>query len=140
MNPLAFLNPYRWLIYGGLVLAVVFGGAVLKHRYDEEQRDIGRAEVQAKWDTAKAATAKVVEDQRARNIELQRAAEKKYVVTQKAQDHYFTKTITEIRYAAAPLASCPVPPELVRLLNNSAKCASGDSPASCGTDGKVPGP
>jgi hypothetical protein len=40
----SFLNPYRWLLYGGLVLAIVGGGAVLVHRHDEAQQAIGRAE------------------------------------------------------------------------------------------------
>ena len=78
MNPLAFLNPYRWLIYGGLALAVIFGGAVLKNRYDEGQRDIGRAEVQAKWDKERdrlkdqaIAEQKAKDDEGRRRLEIQ---------------------------------------------------------------------
>lgn len=72
--------------------------------------------------------------QEQRNRELQRAAELHYTVQAGVRDRFIVQTIREIRYAAAPLASCPVPDAARRLLNDAALCARGDSPASCGVD------
>ena len=95
----------------------------------------GRTEVQAKWDADRVKLQAAVHAQEVRNRELQRAAEKRYTVQAGVRDRFMTQTITEVRYAAAPLASCPVP-ELVRLyLNAASGCARGDSAAPCG-DGK----
>lgn len=46
MNILAWFNPTRWLILLGLCLALAAGYAAWAHH----ERDIGRAEVQMKWD------------------------------------------------------------------------------------------
>jgi hypothetical protein len=54
VNPLAWLNPYRWLLAAALIAALSIGFVTAKHHYDEGKRDEGRAEgrheVQAKWD------------------------------------------------------------------------------------------
>jgi hypothetical protein len=72
--------------------------------------------------------------QTARNLELQRAAEKRYVVQQDARDRFHTVTVREISHEAASLASCPVPERLRMRFNAARDCALGNSPASCGAD------
>jgi hypothetical protein len=81
---------------------------------------------------------RAVEAQREANLDLQRAAEKRYVVQAAARERVITQTITEVRYAAQSLASCPVPADARRLLNEAARCARGDSASACGADDAVP--
>lgn len=100
----------------------------------------GRHAVQAQWDEAKVAQERAAQAQAERNRELQRAAEKRYVVQGQVRDRFFVTTIKEIRDAAAPLAACPVPEPVRVRLNAAAQCARGDSPAACGADDRVPGP
>lgn len=73
-----------------------------------------------------------------RNRDLQRAAEKRYTVATEARDRFITTTIKEVHHAAAPLATCPVPDDVRVRINAAARCALGDSPASCGADDGVP--
>lgn len=80
----------------------------------------------------------VIDAQATRNRELQRAAEKRYVVQGQTRDRWFVTTVKEISDAAAPLAACPVPEPVRVRLNAAAACASGDSPAACGADVQVP--
>lgn len=128
MDLLKWLDPTRWIVLGLIALALVAGYAEFVHH----QRSIGYQR--------RAAEDKAAADaQTTRNLELQRASEKRYIVRREGQDQFFTQTITEVRYAAAPLASCPLPADLVRLLNDSAHCASDDTAASCSPAGKVPG-
>lgn len=47
------------------------------------------------------------------------------------RDRFLTKTIVEVRHATQNLAACPVSDDAVRMLNDAAKCASEDRPASC---------
>lgn len=123
-----WLNPYRWLLLGAAVAALVVGyGAWVGH-----QRDIGRDEVRAEMAAAAAAQAE-------RNRELQRAAELRYTVTTAARDRFITKTIREVHHAAAPLAACPVP-EPVRVRLNAAAACVRDPEAACGVFDGVPGP
>lgn len=122
----------RWLIYGAVLVACVVGGKLAWHEHNLTQQGIGYAKRQAEDKAAADA-------QTQRNLELQRAAEKRYTVVQVKQERFFTKAAQEIHDASKPLAACPVP-ELVRLrLNAAASCASGDSPAACGDDAEVPG-
>lgn len=100
----------------------------------------GRHAVQAKWDEAKVAQERASQDQATRNRELQRAAELRYVVKGETRDRFFVTTVKEISDAAAPLAACPVPDAVRVRLNALNACASSDSPAACGTAGKVPNP
>ena len=100
----------------------------------------GSHAVQAKWDEASVEQEQAAQEQANRNRELQRAAELHYVVQGQTRDRYFVTTVKEIHEAAAPLAACPVPADVVRLLNAARDCASSDSPASCGPVGQVPSP
>jgi hypothetical protein len=119
------LNPRLWI---ALALA-----GVLAFSHFTVYRS-GRAAVQAKWDAAAVAQERASQAQTARNLELQRAAERKYVVQQDARDRFHTVTVKEISREAAPLAACPVPPDAIRMLNAARDCALGNSPASCGAD------
>jgi hypothetical protein len=100
----------------------------------------GRANVRTQWDAAKVTQERASQEQAARNRELQRQAELKYVVKREAQDRFIAVTVKELTHASEPLAACPVPPDVVRLLNDANHCASGNpAPAGC-SDGKVPSP
>lgn len=104
-----------------IVLAVLAGVWKVWHAADKAGYQRAQAEAQA------LATA-----QAQRNLELQRAAERRYTVVAEVREKVITNTITEIRHATANLAACPVPVPAVRLLNHAAKCASSDSSAACG--------
>jgi hypothetical protein len=64
-----------------------------------------------------------------------RAAEvEQRVVTQTVyRDRFITMTVKEIERVTEPMAACPVPADAVRLLNDAARCAREDRPASCGS-------
>lgn len=128
---LAWLNPYRWILLIALVLAVVFGVPIIKARYDAGQQKVG-------YDKRAGEDKAAMDAQTARNVDLQRASEKKYVVQAEVRDHYIVTTVTEIRDATTALASCPVGAGAVRLLNDAADCARGDSPTACGAGEPVP--
>jgi hypothetical protein len=119
------LNPRLWI---ALALA-----GVLAFSHFTVYRS-GRAAVQAKWDAAAVAQERASQAQTARNLELQRAAERKYVVQQDARDRFHTVTVREISHEAASLASCPVPERLRMRFNAARDCALGDPAASCGAD------
>ena len=124
----------RLALLAAAVLLVLGIGWAIRH----DGIKAGRAEVQAKWDKDRARLDKEMQAQRERNRELQRAAERNYVVQAGVRDRFITETITEVRYAAAPMAACPVP-EPVRLrLNAAAACARGDRSAACDADQPVP--
>jgi hypothetical protein len=128
VNPLAWLNPGRWLAVMALlgVLTLAYFG------WRGQQREIGRQEVRAELATA-------AEAQTARNRDLQRAAELRYTVTAQAREVFITRTTQEVRRASKSLAACPVPVDAVRLLNAAAACARGDPAAACGAGDVVPG-
>jgi Flp pilus assembly protein TadB len=128
MNPLMWLNPGRWLA----VLALAGALALAYFGWRGQQREIGRQEVRRELAAA-------AEAQTARNRELQRASEKRYTVQAQARERFFVTTVKEIRHAAAPLAACPVPADAIRLLNDAAAGARGDSAAACGAGDSVPG-
>jgi hypothetical protein len=116
--------PYRLLAAAGLaaVLTLAYFG------WRTQQREIGRQEVRAELKAA-------AEAQTASNRELQRAAEIRYTVTSQVREKWFVATVKEIRDASESLAACPVPDDVVRLLNSAASCARGDSPAAgCAAD------
>jgi hypothetical protein len=126
VNP---LNPYHWLALAAVVAALTAG----YFGWQDHQRDIGREE--ARSEAKAAATA-----QTQRMRDLQRAAELRYTVTSQVREKWFVATVKEIRDAAAPLASCPVPDRAVGLLNAARECASGDPAAACGAGDGVPAP
>ncbi|MBN9410824.1 MAG: hypothetical protein J0H69_16885 [Burkholderiales bacterium] len=78
--------------------------------------------------------------QREGNRGRARQAEEKQVVQTVYRDRFITKTITEVRHAAAPLAACLVPAAAISLLNDVAECARADRPASCGAGNGVRNP
>jgi hypothetical protein len=133
VNLLAFLNPYRWIALAVLIAALAIGIPLAIHHHDAKQQDIG---YQKRAAEDKAAADK----QTAANLDLQRAAEKHYTVQRDSQDHYFTTTVKEVIHDAAPLAVCPLGPELVRVLNDANHCASADPGPTCGALGEVPTP
>lgn len=50
MNPLLWLNPYRWLLMGAAVAALLLGA----HMLDKSRQAIGERRVQARWDQSVA--------------------------------------------------------------------------------------
>ena len=66
MNPLAFLSPYKLAAEIAVFGAIAAGTAFGAHQFLEHERDIGRHEVQARWDaqTAKDVIAGKIETDR----------------------------------------------------------------------------
>lgn len=91
------------------------------------------------YDRAKAEDKAAAEEQATSNRELQRAAEKRYVVQAETRDRFIVTTTKEIAHAAAPLSSCPVPADAVRLLDAARGCALGDPGTPCGVGDSLPG-
>jgi ABC-type sugar transport system substrate-binding protein len=112
-----------------LVLALAAGCWKVIHNADQRGYQRAKAEDKAAADELTA-----------RNRELMRQAELRYVVKRDAQDRFFVTTVKEIRDAAAPLAAYPLGADLVRLLNDARSCALGNSASSCGAHDAVPGP
>jgi hypothetical protein len=135
---LGWFNPTRWLILAVVVASLASAGGLVLHHYGNGRYEAGKAEVTAKWMAERAALKDQVQAQRDKNLELQRAAEKRYVVQGEIRDHYITQTITEVRHETANLAACVLTPVARSLLNDAGRCASEDSAAACGADGKVP--
>lgn len=76
MNPLSFLSPYKLLIEI-LVIGALAGGVVYgAHEFLEHERDIGRKEVQAQWDTQIAKDKETAATETARLAKLAEDAEK----------------------------------------------------------------
>lgn len=141
MNPLDLIPvQYRLLAEAIFVLIVLAAaaacGAMVMHWRDGTQL----AKTQAAWAQERASLAQQVQQQQAHNIELQQAAEKKYVVQGEARDHYFVTTVKEIHDAAAPLAACPVPDAVRLRIDAAGDCARSDSPAACDGNQRVPDP
>lgn len=132
MNPLALIPLRAWL--GGLLVLVAF---IAFGWFAAHERGIGAAKVQAKWDVERRQLRGELDEQRQRNLALQRAAELHYTVEAQVRDRFITRTITEVRDATAPLAACPVGADAVRLLNAAAGCAGQDRPAACGAGDPV---
>jgi hypothetical protein len=120
------------LLYRAIAAAALL--AVLTAAYfgwRDQQRDIGRQEVRAELKAQ-------AEAQTARNRELQRASEIRYTVTSQVREKWFVATVKEVSHAAAPLAACPVPDDVRRLLNSAAECARRDPGAAGCTADEVP--
>lgn len=124
---------YRWVALAILIAALAIGIPLAKHHYDATQQKAG-------YDKRAAEDKAASEAQIARNLDLQRAAEKRYVVARDTQDHYFVTTVKEVHELAAPLASCPISDALRLRVNAAIECASADPAPTCGTSGEVPGP
>lgn len=99
----------------------------------------GADKVQARFDAHVVAAEKAAAAQRETNRTRAVEVEERIVTQTVYRDRFITKTVKEIEYVAQPLAACPVPAELGRLLNSVARCAREDRSASCGADGSVPG-
>lgn len=120
------MSSRTWL---AVACAALLAGAVFWVQHLERQADAaGYARSQAEY----AAAAELQRESnrgRAHLVEVKEAAQTVY------RDRYITRIVKEIEYVTQDLAACPVPPAAVRLLNDAAKCASEDRPASCGADG-----
>lgn len=125
-------------IKGVAAVALIAGGAAGFAWFVHHERDIGRAEIQAKWNAERVALQAEVQSQRERNLDLQRAAEKHYTVVTEVRDRFITKIVTEVKDATANLAACPLGADAIRLLDDASRCARADSAAACGSGGAVP--
>lgn len=112
-----------------IVLAIVAGVWNLWHTADKAGYERSQREYQA-----------AAEQQREGNRGTARKAESSEAVRVVYRDRIITQTITEVRDASAPLASCPLPLDTIRLLNNAAKCAREGGSASCAADDALPNP
>lgn len=124
----------RMALIAAAVLLVLWIGWAIRR----DGIEAGRAEIQAKWDADRARLNTEMQAQKDRNRELQRAAERNYVVQAGVRDRFITETITEIRHEAAPMAACPVPTDVRVRLNAAAACARGDRSAACDAGKPVP--
>lgn len=122
------MSSRAWL---AVACAALLAGAVFWVQHLERQADAaGYARSQAEYASA-AELQRESNRGRAHQAEVKEAAQTVY------RDRYITRTVKEIEYVTQNLAACPVPPAAVRMLNDAAKCASEDRPASCGADGGV---
>lgn len=97
---------------GLIALALAAGVWKLWHTADKAGYERSQREYQA-----------AAEKQREANRFTAHAAEKKESARVVYRDRVITKTITEVRDASAPLASCPLPADTIRLLNDAAQRA-----------------
>ena len=114
---------------GLIVLALAAGVWKLWHTADKAGYDRSQTEYQA-----------AAERQREANRAAAGKVEKKESVRVVYRDRVITKTITEVRDATAPLASCPVPPAARVLLNDAAREARENRPATGSADAPMPNP
>jgi hypothetical protein len=139
VNLLALIPfPYRLLALALLAAALYGAGVVTGLRHGEAQREA----LQARWDAERQALATRVATQQADNAKRAADAMSQYTPQVQVRDRFIAQTITEIKHVTDPLASCPVPPDAVRMLNRAGDCAREDRPAACGADDQVrdPGP
>lgn len=118
---------------GAVVLLAALAGS---HWYAYSS---GADKVQARFDAHVVAAEKAAAAQRETNRTRAVEVEERIVTQTVYRDRFITKTVKEIERVTEPLASCPVPADAVRLLNDAAQCAREDRPASCGADGALPG-
>lgn len=117
-----------------IAIAAAVAGAFFYVKHLERRADAaGYARSQAEY-AAAAELQRETNRARANGAEVKQATQTVY------RDRYITKSVKEIQYVTRELASCPVPPAAVRLLNDAAKCASEDRPTSCGADSGVRAP
>lgn len=133
------MSPLAYLRIGAAVLALAILTAAAGW-FVHHERDVGRAQVQAKWDAERVALQTEVQTQKDKNIGLQHAAELHYTVQAQTRDRVITKIVTEVRDATKDLAACPVPEPARELLNDAGRCASTDSAAACGAGDPVQPP
>lgn len=112
-----------------IVLAIVTGVWKIWHTADKAGYERSQREYQ-----------EAAERQRESNRGTARKAEGNEAVRVVYRDRIITQTTTEVRDASAPLASCPLPLDTIRLLNNAAKCAREGGSASCSADDALPNP
>lgn len=108
---IAWFSPTRWAILAGVLLALIAALWGI-HAHGVGQ---GRAEIQARWETAKAqATAA-----QAAQVE---AAEKTLIQEVEVIRTVYRDRIKKvIEYAPTPGTQCPADPDFVRLYNNAAR-------------------
>lgn len=119
----------RLYAYAGIAVAAVAGYFWWAHRVETKALEGERARVEHQ-----------AELQRTANRARSRDAEQRQAWQAVYRDKFITKTLTEIRYVTQNLAACVLDPRAVRMLNDTAKCASEDRPASCGAGDAVPAP
>lgn len=115
------------LYAAGLAMALAVAGYLWwEHRTEQKAVEQERARVEHQ-----------AEMQRLANSTRARDAERLHNSQTVYRDRFITKTATEIRYVTQNLAGCVLSPAAVGMLNDAAKCASEDRPASCGAGDAV---
>ena len=115
MNPLTWLNPGRWLLYGALVAALVLGYFAWADHIGDVREAKVRAEYQKQADTADKARAAV-----AAPIALKQAAAQARIVT-------VTETIIKEVPTYVKTTDCAMPGGF-RVLHDAAAAADGELP------------
>lgn len=116
----------RALIILGIVVALIAGWWRLTAHFEQKGYDRRAAEDRA-----------AMEEQRERNRDLQRVAEKRYVVQQSVREEFIAVTVKEIRHETQNLAPCVLADGARERLRAAARCAREDRPAACGTGEQV---
>lgn len=119
----------RLYAYAGIAVAAVAGYFWWSHRIEIKALEVERARVEHNAEVQRTANRS-----RSYDAESRQAAQTVY------RDKFITTTLTEIRYVTQNLAACVLEPAAVRMLNDTAKCASEDRPASCGAGDAVSAP
>jgi hypothetical protein len=124
------LNPRAWL-------ALVLAGFLAFTHFSAYRA--GKAAVRADFDAYKLAVQQQAETMREARAQSARDAAQKETVRTVTRTVYITKKAKEIDHDAQALSACPMPARTVGVLNDIARCAREDRPASCKPDDAVPG-
>ena len=115
MNPLALLNPGRWLLYGALIGALLLG----IWRLDVSRQQIGYDHAKAECVAAADKANKQAQTQRDKQAADAAAASTAYENSRSAWETTFKVTKHDLYVATQNLASCKLTGDSVRLLNNA---------------------
>ncbi len=125
-----------WLLNPRVIFALALV-ALLSFTHFTAYRS-GKQVIRAEWQAAQVEQEREAQAQAQRIRELQRAAETRYTVQAGVREEFIGYTIREGHHAAAPIASCALPADLVRLLNSAATCARSDTATACSIDQPLP--
>jgi hypothetical protein len=112
---LKLIDPYRWLIAGFLVFALIAGVTLAYKSHAEGLREEGRAEVRAEWEAANE-TAQAKQDEQIATADAGLTVEKEVI------KKVYIDRIQKVKvYVPSPATSCPADPDFVGMFNGTTK-------------------